>query len=544
MTAKSFPVVPALLFAASACNGSGATHVGIDSGGVGSWTPAASGLPNGTVMTLAVDPHDPQTVYAGLVPGTVYKTTNGGVDWSRADNGINLPTLGFSPGIFSLAADRSDPTTVYAGDTGGGLWATSDGANSWSPFGSGGNDPGPRRVVVAVDPNDSRSIYVAGHFGLFTTTDGGTTWNALLQGPPKNISWITVDPHDKATAYSCDNGGAFRISGATMVTAINPPSLSASCGGVVDASGALYMGPWQSGSSTVSPATVLVTRDQGTTWSPASSGLPDPSDMSGLTFAADPFQAGVVYAIGSLVTDGGTAPSGVWRTGDGQSWQDVTDNLVASLSVIAIAPSDPGVVYLGTTDGRVFRRSGGRSPDSVDAAPDGGAHVRACVTLTVAFAGCDADRLAECEREYASLPPSAQAAIDADGACFRSLGTIAPPLNDTWPDTPGSCAPALTVENYWRHGACQGDNGQVAGAVTCGGTPVACSGLSDPAACQSQGGCRGDADGGACAGQATACAETLSVGIQCSSQMGCVDTSFPFCGQIGQPICFFTGTLS
>jgi photosystem II stability/assembly factor-like uncharacterized protein len=485
MKAKSFLVSLALLFAASACNGSGATHPGIDSGGGGSWTPTASSLPNGTVMTLAVNPRDPQTVYAGLAPGTVYKTTNGGGTWSQADTGISLPTFGFSPGIFSLAADRSDQTRVYAGDTGGGFWASADGASSWSPFGPGGNDPGPRAVVVAVDPNDSTSIYVGGHYGLFTTSDGGTTWNALRQGPPTNIAWITVDPHDKATAYSCDNGAAFKISGATMVTDIDPMGLGATCGGVVDASGALYMGPWLSATNTVS-ATVLVTRDQGTTWSPAASGLPDPSEVGGLFFAADPFQAGVLYAVESPVTDGGTAPSRVWRTADGQSWQDITGDLVASLSAIAIAPSDPSVVYLGTTDGRVFRRSGGSSPPAADASVDGsGAHIPACVTLTVAFAGCDAERLAECEREYASLPPSVQATIDADGACFRNLGTIAPALNDTWPDTPGSCAPPLTVNNYWRHGACQGDNGQVAGAVT----------------------------------------------------------GFPFCGQIGQPICFFTGTL-
>jgi len=140
--------------------------------------------------------------------------------------------------------------------------------------------------------------------------------------------------------------------------------------------------------------------------------------------------------------------------------------------------------------GRPLSLDAGSTPAGLpDADPAGGATIAACVTLTVAFAGCDAERLAECEREYRALPAAAQATIDADGACFRDSQYYGRFLNDTWPATPGTCAAALPVWNNWYHGGCEGDNGAVMDAIA-------------------------------------------------------ANDSFPFCGQSGQPVCFFTQTLA
>jgi photosystem II stability/assembly factor-like uncharacterized protein len=318
-----------LFIVGSACARRGSTDGGVDGGVSGRWTLAATGLPTGTVTALAVDAHDPTTVYAALDPGLVYKTTDGGSTWAPASNGIIVPAVTFSPGIFSLAADRNDPRIVYAGSTWGTVWKTTDGANSWSAFivGTSTADPGPRSAVVALDPGDSNRIYVGGHYGLFTTTDGGASWNALLQGPPTNVEWIALDPHDQTIAYSCENWTAIKVSDAATVNYIDPMWLSPSCSGAVDASGALYMGPWVSESSTVSSATVLVTRDEGATWSPAASGLADPSEVGTLVFAADPVEPGTVYVIEHLLADAAGAPGRVWRTIDGASWQDISDKL-------------------------------------------------------------------------------------------------------------------------------------------------------------------------------------------------------------------------
>ncbi len=179
-------------------------------------------------------------------------------------------------------------------------------------------------------------------------------------------------------------------------------------------------------------------------------------------------------------------------------------------------------------------------------ADDAAAGATACVTLTVAFAGCDAERLAECQREYAVLPADLQATVDTDGDCFRASTLFAPLLNASWPATPGTCVAALTVWQHWYHGGCEGVNSQVANGLAafdpCVGAPAACASLSAEADCTGQQGCSWNPSAG-CSGTPVACAALWQPGMTCASQRGCQDSGFSFCGQPGQPRCFFSGTL-
>src|SRR5262245_9157172 len=72
----------------------------------------------GPVISLAVDPSAPETVYAGTghtatLAGTVFKSTNGGASWAPANSG--LPDLF----IRALVIDPQTPSTIYAGTSGG-----------------------------------------------------------------------------------------------------------------------------------------------------------------------------------------------------------------------------------------------------------------------------------------------------------------------------------------------------------------------------------------------------------------------------------------
>jgi photosystem II stability/assembly factor-like uncharacterized protein len=122
--------------------------------GGASWTHASSGLPRlGSitssqwhVLALAVNPANPQVLYAGAVDlrsmptGRIYKSTDGAASWTESSTGIA------GQDIRALFIDPADPSgdTVYAG-TGG------DGSN-----------PG----------------------GVYRSTDGGATWNSLSLGLP------------------------------------------------------------------------------------------------------------------------------------------------------------------------------------------------------------------------------------------------------------------------------------------------------------------------------------------------------------------------
>lgn len=42
----------------------------------------------GSVITLAIDPLTPTVLYVGIAGGGVYKSTNGGENWSAANTGL------------------------------------------------------------------------------------------------------------------------------------------------------------------------------------------------------------------------------------------------------------------------------------------------------------------------------------------------------------------------------------------------------------------------------------------------------------------------
>ena len=75
------------------------------------------------IVSLAIAPADPQTVYAGTGRG-VFKTTDGGATWRAANDGLfgkesrgyEQPTGPRAEGyVQSLVVDPGDAETVYAG---------------------------------------------------------------------------------------------------------------------------------------------------------------------------------------------------------------------------------------------------------------------------------------------------------------------------------------------------------------------------------------------------------------------------------------------
>src|SRR5437899_11111431 len=85
------------------------------------WTVELS-LPGSGAQCLAVDPVDPDTVYAGLREGGVRRTVDAGRSWVDCA----LP----ESGVFSLAVSAAD-RAVYAGTEPSRLFRSDDGGESW-----------------------------------------------------------------------------------------------------------------------------------------------------------------------------------------------------------------------------------------------------------------------------------------------------------------------------------------------------------------------------------------------------------------------------
>lgn len=153
------------------------------------WLPLAEGLPGNEretyVLSLAIDPSAPSTVYAGTgawVGGGhgVYKSTDAGDTWLPANRGM----LDYR--ISALAVHPTRPDTVYAGGDSGELFKSADGGQTWADLSAGlrVQEYYPPRTIrsIVVDPAAPDTLYLLGdNVGVMVSHDGGLRWRALAK---------------------------------------------------------------------------------------------------------------------------------------------------------------------------------------------------------------------------------------------------------------------------------------------------------------------------------------------------------------------------
>jgi photosystem II stability/assembly factor-like uncharacterized protein len=178
----------------------------------------------GVVFDIAIDPR-------GTRDEVIYLATNGGV-WKSIDGGVTWqPKTDMMPSnsTGAIALDPNDPDTVYAGtgtliDPLGinfravGIYKSTDGGDSWTVLGrtTFGWTPKSRcaatrdkscgrgisRIVVL--PGAANVVIAGTNNGLFRSTDGGTSWNPVtISGAPNpNITDLDVDTSLGTTVYA------------------------------------------------------------------------------------------------------------------------------------------------------------------------------------------------------------------------------------------------------------------------------------------------------------------------------------------------------
>lgn len=172
---------------------------------------------------LAMDPQNPQVLYAGMWqfrrspdffdsggPGSgLYRSTDGGEHWARLSEGLPEGELG----RITVAVAPSRPSTVYAviESEKTALYVSHDLGASWvetndsfavqaRPFYFG-------RLVV--DPVDYKTLYKPG-FSLAVSTDGGETFSGTRSGsvhPDHHALWI--NPKDTRNLVLGTDGGVY-----------------------------------------------------------------------------------------------------------------------------------------------------------------------------------------------------------------------------------------------------------------------------------------------------------------------------------------------
>ena len=335
----------------------------------------------GALFHPTISPHDPRTALVACDMTGSYITTDAGGRWHSFNLGLSVHFFLFDP---------IDPRVIYA--QAGALFRSTDGGRTSARFLPStvtkitmGDDhaaptlhvaSGPRGDItaMAIDPRDSRVLYLAIESALWTSLDGGATWqkSAHLPGRARKM-WIDSRSREAdRTLYVAGPDAMYRRqvgvwrSGAspgvfTHVTG-TPPRFYATAAGKI-----------------------FVSADGGMTWSRSS--LPGFQGRA-TAIAASPQQPDIAYVSYSGLRAPIRATRGVAKTVDGgRRWTPVWHNVrdawnterfnaawVENPLGLAVAASTPDVVY-ATDYGRTLRTlDGGASWQAVYSTrtPDGG----------------------------------------------------------------------------------------------------------------------------------------------------------------------------
>ena len=181
--------------------------------------------PSGSNITVFIAPYklfidNGNIIYAGR--DKIYKSTNGGSNWTTTNNGNVLD------GNPALAMDISYQTSdkVYVGTapylTRSGLFRTINGGTSWDNI--TGTLPDRFPADIAVDPNDDDIVYVTFYgFGtghVYKSTNSGDTWTDISDNLPDVPTLaVIVDLNNSDHVYigtdigvfvSTDGGGSWQ----------------------------------------------------------------------------------------------------------------------------------------------------------------------------------------------------------------------------------------------------------------------------------------------------------------------------------------------
>lgn len=252
------------------------------------------------------------SVYAGVQPAGLFRSDDGGVNWSHLEGLQKHPSREhWNPGgagliLHSIVLHPEDPDQIWIGISSAGVFYTADGGKTWEPrnrgtradfMPEGMNYPEygqcVHNVVMAAGMPDR--LYQQNHCGMYRSDNGGVEWQSIESGLPSDFGFpVAAHPREPDTVY------LLPLNGATEGRY------------VPDAKAAV----WRS-------------RDGGRTWKDLREGLPQESAYFGVlrqAMATDRMDPAGVYF--------GTSGGALFASNDeGDSWSMVAEHLPAILSV-------------------------------------------------------------------------------------------------------------------------------------------------------------------------------------------------------------------
>lgn len=265
---------------------------------------------SGRTNSIAFHPTNPNIFYIAAAQGGVWKTTDGGVNWTVLTD--NLPTLACG----DVVVDQQNPNVLYLGtgelnyssdsQYGNGIYKSTDAGATWFQVATV-SQVGNRCSYLAIDPFNSNVVYMGGNSGIYKSTNAGINWTNMAGGT--NVNCVIINPTNSQIIY-ITNGGT-------------------------------------------NAGQVFKSTDGGTTWTTLAGGLP--TTMGRIQLAMAKSNVNTIYA--SIAASSGGALLGLYRTTDaGTTWtlQASTPNYLSSQgwydNAVIVKPTNENHVIVGGLD--------------------------------------------------------------------------------------------------------------------------------------------------------------------------------------------------
>ena len=182
-------------------------------------------MPEGrAVWSLKFHPSNPQTMYLGTEGSEVYRSDNGGEKWwyLATISNPDAVQMYFSTRILGLAIEPANPENMYAALEVGGAARSLDGGKTWQIVNRNfaGNVDLMDLHGVAVGSQRGDAVFISNRVGVWRSRDRGDNWQNLRFERFSKILYsrgVQVAPNDPNTLYACvglnfgsEEGGVLR----------------------------------------------------------------------------------------------------------------------------------------------------------------------------------------------------------------------------------------------------------------------------------------------------------------------------------------------
>ncbi len=164
-------------------------------------------------------PDEPDTLYCGVEPAALFKSTDAGATWSLEKGLFDHPhRTQWQPGggglcLHTVLPDPVDSQRMHIAISTGGVYRTDDGGANWQarnsgvraqflPAGQQYPEFGQCVHKIVGHPSNPRRLFLQNHWGLYRSDDGGDSWTDIANGVPSDFGFaMEIDQNDPDTVF-------------------------------------------------------------------------------------------------------------------------------------------------------------------------------------------------------------------------------------------------------------------------------------------------------------------------------------------------------